>query len=149
MGMRTWIDSLAAFGLTVQGIKHSYDLNEIPDKISAVQLPCLIPIPELGKDKQGFSTRSMLGNAPLVYFEVVHRLLYKPIANQTLKQVLPELITMKDAYDTAAIAQKMLLYSTTPAYYTMMEYSMDIGPMEWNELECHGIDIFYKVSTNI
>jgi hypothetical protein len=148
MGMRTWITSLATFGATVSGVHDSFDLNAIPDKITRAMLPCLIPIPELG-DEQGLTLDGMMGGAPHDSFTVTHRLLFAETANLSIKQALPDLITQRDNYITAAVTQKFLTAEASPVNQVPMAFSISVGVGAWGDVEYHLIDFKYKVRINL
>lgn len=148
MGMRTWLTSLATFGLTVSGITKSFDLDAIPDKITRGQLPCLIPIPEIG-DEQGLMLLTFMGNGPQDSFNVTHRLLYAETANLRIEQVLPGLITIRDAYIAAAIAQHFLNYQASPVAQVVLQFSIQVGVGTWGDVEYHTIDFRHKVTLNL
>src|SRR5579859_5427876 len=103
MGIRYAITSLATFGASVIGVTNSYDLQQTPEKITRVQLPCLLIVPEVGTE-QGFQTLSFEGNAPEQTFEVTQLLLYAESDVLELKRVLPGLLGMVDNYNAAAKA---------------------------------------------
>ncbi len=147
MGMRTWITSLAAFGASVPGVHESYDLDAIPDKITRAMLPCLIPLPVLA-DAPGLTLDGAMGSAPHDSFTVTHRLLFRETANLSVLQVLPDLITQRDAYVSAALVQRFLTAESSPLNQVPMSFSIGVGVGTWGDVEYHLIDFKSRVRVN-
>src|SRR5216684_400356 len=145
MGIRYAITSLATFGATVSGVTNSYDLQQIPDKVTRVQLPCLLIVPEVGIE-QGFRTLSFSGNAPEQTFEITQLLLYAEADVLEVKRALPGLLTLLDNYNAAAKANPQIDTQAGPPYNrTIMEYGVEIGITEWGDVKYHSIAFKHKL----
>lgn len=139
----TLITSLATWGAGVALVKNSYDLTTIPDKIGRVQLPCLIPIPEVGGE-QGFKTVSFMGNSPELDVTINHLLLNGEASDPGVKKDLPSLMAMLDAYCAAAKANPMLSAGTSPAFNVFMQFTVEVGLTEYAEIQYHSISFKHK-----
>lgn len=139
----TLITSLATWGAGVANVKNSYDLTTIPDKLGRAQLPCLIPIPEVGGE-QGFQTVSFMGNSPEMDVTINHLLLNGEASDPGVKKDLAPLMVMLDAYLAAAKASPMLNAGSAPPFNVFMQFTVEIGLSKYAEIQYHSISFKHK-----
>ncbi len=105
--------------LNVTGVRHNYDLDQLPDSLTRAQLPALLTLPiELERERlfqqrqDSLQTADFSGAAKTVNYRVTHLLLVA--ADQSvlgIRSCLPQLIELIDNY-TAAIAADITLDDT-------------------------------------
>jgi len=102
--------------MRVSGVRKNFDIDELPNSISAAHLPALLVLPlELEKEglfrerKEGLQSVTFSGNAQSVYYSLTHLLLVAPTEKGLgLRGHLPRLVSLIDNY-VAAIAADLTL----------------------------------------
>lgn len=149
MAVRTLVTSLAAFGATVAGIAHSYDLDVEPPKISREKLPCLL-IGNVLLGGSDWKTTTFMGNAPQQVVQVDHLLLVETWSAQMARdRVLPTLLTLHDAYVAAAAASKYLNYESIPLRQVVISFGTDYGDIETGDGKFYGVIYTHKYALNM
>lgn len=138
--------ALAQFGATVAGIKASYDLDDVPEKLTREKVPCLLAL--AGTNAPGFRTNAMLGGAAQLEFDAVHLLLVKP-SDVRQAQVLPECFSLLDSYIAALVAQPFLQAITAPAFHDAPQVRIETGVFDWGDLRWHGVKFTHRVLLNL
>lgn len=128
--------------LTVPGITHSFDISTLPDDISRVQLPALLPLPVevdenvlFREQGEGFTAVAFSDGPRTVTYTLTHLLLVAPIyAGHGLRSHLPGLVDLIDNY-CATIAQDVTL---TGALLQPMQVRIELGTFQHGKTEYHG-----------
>lgn len=101
-------------GLSVPGVRTSYDLDALPEALPTANLPALIPaFPEstggLGQVEEGLTALTYDGAAWRAGLTVEHVLLWSPAgASGGLRTALPDIVSAVDAYLAALSADGQL-----------------------------------------
>lgn len=112
---RAALDALAQ--LTVAGVRHNYALSALPETLTRAQLPALLVLPgdhpagaiPLFGDRGGaFQTVAFSGAGKSARCTATHLLLVAPSMPGGLRQRLPLLIDLVDAYLLALAADPLL-----------------------------------------
>jgi len=110
---RAALSNLSA--LSVAGVRNNYDLDELPDALTAPQLPALLVMPikldadRLFKEPVGLQTVAFSGSAKTVQYTVTHLLLVAPTdAGLGIRSHLPHLVGLIDHYIAAIGADATL-----------------------------------------
>lgn len=150
MTTRYLITSVATWGATVgslgnfPGIKNSYDLDQIPEKLSETQLPCLTIVPEVGTE-QGFNLLAFMGNSPQTIVEFTHLMLYGTSAVREAKRDLPGLLDAYDAYLAAAKVQKFFDTQAGPPFnQVVINFTVAMGITDWGGTPYHSLAMRHK-----
>lgn len=137
------ISALATFGSNISGIKNSYDLGQIPEKVSIEKLPCLIVVPDA--TDLGFKTLTFMGNSPEFDFTVTQLLLYSPKQNTEYHKILPGLIAMLDTYLLALKANPFLGSPTAPPVHKAVTVIPSIVDITYAGTLYYGIIFKYSL----
>ena len=138
------ISALATFAASVPGIKNSYDLAAIPEKISREKLPCAVVIPEVGQEP-GFKTLAFAGNAPELDFSVRQIVLYDEAAPKDVRKVLPGMITLLDNYLAALKASPYLGSIAAPPVHQPAQVKISVGVIEWAGVSYHALEFTHAL----
>jgi hypothetical protein len=126
MGLRNAITKLS--NVSVGGVTTSYDLDEAPANPQSVQLPCLIPLPELSGDSPGLRVGAFDGSAHGVTYHVTHLLLVAPVAQgQGMAGIRATLVDLIDDYVAALKSDTDL----DGALWTHLRFAVEPGVYEW------------------
>jgi hypothetical protein len=105
---RTALSTLAS--LSVSGVVHNYDVDQVPDTLTRAQLPALLVLPtDTGGERlparergAGFHAVAFGSGARTVTYSVTHLLLVAPVgAGKGIRSHLPTLSDLLDAYFAA------------------------------------------------
>ena len=102
--------------MRVSGVRKNFDIDELPNSISAAHLPALLVLPlELEKErlfkerKEGLQSVTFSGNAKSVYYSLTHLLLVAQTEGGLgLRGHLPRLVGLIDNYVVAIAADLTL-----------------------------------------
>jgi hypothetical protein len=99
----TALDQLAA--MTVNGVRNHYGVATLPDELSRAQLPALMVLPFVAKDRlfpergEGFQTMAFSEGTRTITYAVTHLLLVASVGSGSgQRTALPKLVTMIDNY---------------------------------------------------
>ncbi|HVO43305.1 MAG TPA: hypothetical protein VMT34_11810 [Aggregatilineales bacterium] len=134
------IAALAAFGATVSGVQHSYDLAGVPEKLSREKLPALIVLPEVGIE-QGYKVLGFLGGSPEVTFDVTHLLLYASADAIDARKVLPGLLGLLDNYLAALKANPFLGSTSNPPVHQPTQVQISVGIVDYAGVKYHCLNL--------
>jgi hypothetical protein len=102
----TALDQLAA--MSVSGVRNHYAVATLPDELSRAQLPALLVLPFVAKDRlfpergEGFQTMAFSEGTRTITYAVTHLLLVASVGSGSgQRSALPKLVTLIDAYFTA------------------------------------------------
>ncbi len=137
---RLALDQLAA--MHVDGVRNSYDLDELPNSLVNAQLPALLASPiELEKERlfreraDSLQTATFSGGAMTIYYKATHLLLSAPDESGLgIRSHLPQLVDLIDAY-IAAIAKDVTLGDTLLAPARL---GVEPGLFPYGEREFYG-----------
>jgi len=139
----TLCSSLAAFGATVAGVKNSYDLNAIPDKVTPAQLPALcVVLPS--QQVSPYQTLAEMGSAPKLTLRLEHWLL-ADLNVKEAKRTEPGRAALLDAYLAAAAAQQFLTVQSNPIKQAAMQFDLHITPVAWGDVVFDGVIFRYSL----
>ena len=138
MAVTYLVSSLATFGGTVPGITKSFGLSDLPQNINREDLPAALIVPEVGTE-QGLKLLSMMGNSPSVVIEVTQLVLVAESGDTPLREAMPTMLTILDAYNAQAKAQKFLDTQAAPPNQVVMQYSIMLGISEWEGISYHSL----------
>jgi hypothetical protein len=104
---RTSLTNLS--NLTVTGVAHNYDVDEVPENVTRSQLPALCVLPldiqdvrQFRERGEGFQTVAFSGGAKTITYSVTHLLLVAPVTSgNSLRRQLPTLVDLMDNYFAA------------------------------------------------
>jgi hypothetical protein len=142
----TLCSSLATFGRTVTGIKDSFDLNAIPDKVVPAQLPCLIVVLP-SQDLSQYQTLAQMGESATVDLHVEHWMLTDTTVKEA-KRTEPTRAALLDAYIAAARAQTFLSIQVGTGQVVPMTYGIHITPVAWGDVVFEGLIFKYLFKLN-
>ena len=95
------LDALAA--LTVTGVKHSYSVNAVPERLGRATLPVLLTLPMLDggglRKRDEFEMIAPTGSIAVAVYWITHMLLYAPVGQyRNAASALPGLTDLIDNY---------------------------------------------------
>lgn len=128
--------------IRVSGVRNNFDIDELPNRISAAHLPALLVLPlELEKErlfrerKEGLQSVTFSGNAQSVYYLLTHLLLAAPTEKGLgMRGHLPQLVGLIDNY-VAAIAADITLGE---ALLTPARVAVEAGVFTYDETDFYG-----------
>ncbi len=134
---RTALTALA--GLSVTGVLHNWDVDQVPDKVARASLPALLVAPTLDdarRRKYGeFQVATPSGSSALVNYLVTHLLLHAPIgAGRGTRSAVPGLVDLIDNYALAVRADPKL----GGALFLPTVYTVYIAPVTYGGILYYG-----------
>ena len=128
--------------LRVGGVRKNFDIDELPDSLSAGHLPALLVLPlELEKErlfkerKQGLQSVTFSGSAQSVYYSLTHLLLLAPTEKGLgMHSHLPRLVRLIDNY-VAAVAADITLGE---ALLAPARVAVEAGVFDYAERDFYG-----------
>jgi hypothetical protein len=134
---RTACTALAA--LTIPGITHNYDLDQLPDELSRAQLPALLILPlmleDLPKTDHGTAYQAIaFSSGPrTVTYRLTHLLLLQPRpTGRGSRTQLPALVTAIDNYIATLAAHPTLSDQLTqPAHIEVIPRYIPYGGLTY------------------
>ncbi len=128
--------------IRVSGVRKNFDIDELPNSISAAHLPALLILPlELGKErlfkerKEGLQSVTFSGSAKTVYYSLTHLLLVAPTEKGIgMRAHLPQLVSLIDNY-VAAIAADLTLGE---ALLAPARVAVEAGLFAYDESDFYG-----------
>jgi len=144
----TLFNSLSTFGATVTGVKNSYAISAVPDKLSEPQIPALIIYPGVARGDL-FHFQTFMAGAPHMVFSVVHQLYYAPSDSTKYRSIMPGLFAVLMDYVRKAQAQGFLDTRDTSdgskAWQVPMNFTPTLGPaFPFADVNYHGIQFTYN-----
>lgn len=128
--------------LRVSGVRNNFDIDELPDRLTAGHLPALLVLPlELEKErlfrerKDSLQTVTFSGGAKTIYYSLTHLLLVAPTDKGLgMRSHLPRMISLIDTY-TGTIAADLTLSGMLLA---PARVSVDSGIFKFDGHEFYG-----------
>ena len=131
MSLRTAIDTLA--GMSVTGVKKSFDIDELRGGVHQADLPALVPVIWQGDvTRIGYSKGS---NVHDMQHKIRHRLLERPAQGALEGEALAAVTTLIDNYLAA-----LRIFTPTTGARDIAPLQYEAGIVTWGGIDYYGVD---------